>query len=51
MPEGQLTSLNDARICDINTPTSSTITARYYKGIAGHKDNMVLEIWEINQKY
>lgn len=45
MPEGKLTSLNEGRLCDLDTPTSSTITSRYYKGIGAHKDNMVLEIW------
>ncbi len=46
MPEGKLTSLDDASICDFNTETASTVTSRYYKGIGAHKDNMVLEIWE-----
>lgn len=48
MPEGKLTSLDNARLCDINTPTASTVTSRYYKGNGAHKDNMVLEIWNIN---
>lgn len=43
MPDGHLTSLNNAKVCDIGTPTASTITARYYKGIGAHKDNMVME--------
>lgn len=43
MPEGHLTSLNNAKICDLHTKTASTITARYYKGIGAHKDNMVME--------
>ena len=42
MPEGTLTSLTDARLCDLHTPTASTITARYYKGASGHKDNLVM---------
>lgn len=46
MPEGHLTSLDDATICDFNTPTASTITSHYYKGLGSHKDNMVLEIWQ-----
>ena len=46
MPEGKLTSLDDASICDFYTETASTVTSRYYKGIGAHKDNMVLEIWE-----
>ena len=46
MPDGKLTSMNNATICDFNTPTASTVTSRYYKGIGAHKDNMVLEIWK-----
>lgn len=42
MPEGSLTSINDARICDVGTETASTITARYHKGIGAHKDNMCI---------
>lgn len=44
MPEGHLTSLLNARICDIDFPVASTITARYYKGIGAHKDNMILVV-------
>ena len=46
MPEGKLTSINNASICDIGTKTASTITARYYKGASSHKDNLVLEIYK-----
>lgn len=42
MPNGHLDSLDNAEICDINTPTASTVTSRYYKGIGGHKDNMCI---------
>ena len=35
-------SLDNAEICDINTPTASTVTSRYYKGIGSHKDNMCI---------
>lgn len=42
MPEGSLTSLNNAEICDVGTETASTITARYHKGIGAHKDNMCI---------
>lgn len=42
MPEGHLDSLDNAEICDINTPTASTVTSRYYKGIGSHKDNMCI---------
>lgn len=42
MPEGHLDCLGNAEICDIDTPTASTVTARYYKGIGAHKDNMCI---------
>lgn len=42
MPEGHLDCLDNAKICDIDTPTASTVTARYYKGIGAHKDNMCI---------
>lgn len=42
MPNGHLDSLDNAKICDIDTPTASTVTARYYKGIGAHKDNMCI---------
>lgn len=42
MPEGHLDSLENAEICDIDTPTASMVTARYYKGIEAHKDNMCI---------
>lgn len=42
MPEGHLDSLDNAQICDVDTPTASTITSRYYKGIGAHKDNMCI---------
>lgn len=42
MPEGHLDSLDNAKICDIDTPTASTVTSRYYKGIGAHKDNMCI---------
>lgn len=41
-PNGHLDSLDNAKICDIDTPTASTVTARYYKGIGAHKDNMCI---------
>lgn len=49
MPDGHLDSMENAEVCDINTPTSSTVTARYYKGIGAHKDNMVMEKIAIKQ--
>lgn len=42
MPDGHLDSLDNAKICDIDTPTASTVTSRYYKGIGAHKDNMCI---------
>lgn len=42
MPNGHLDSLDNAEICDINTPTASTVTSRYYKDIGSHKDNMCI---------
>lgn len=42
MPNGHLDSLDNAKICDIDTPTASTVTSRYYKGIGSHKDNMCI---------
>lgn len=42
MYNGHLDSLDNAEICDINTPTASTVTSRYYKGIGSHKDNMCI---------
>lgn len=42
MPNGHLDSLDNAEICDINTPTASTVTSRYYKGMGSHKDNMCI---------
>lgn len=49
MPYGHLDSMENAKICDINTLTSSTVTARYYKGIGAHKDNMVMDKVAIKQ--
>ncbi len=42
-PKEKFLSMKDAFISDVGTNTASTITARYYKGIANHKDNMVLK--------
>lgn len=42
MPEGHLDSLDNAKICDVDTPTANTVTSRYYKGIGAHKDNMCI---------
>lgn len=50
MPEGKLSSLNDAELCDIDAELFSTVTARYYKGIGANKDNMVLEVIKIERE-
>ena len=42
MPDGYLDRLDNAKICDVDTPTASTVTSRYYKGIGAHKDNMCI---------
>lgn len=42
MPDGHLDSLDNSKICDVDTPTASTVTSRYYKGIGAHKDNMCI---------
>lgn len=42
MPNGHLDSLDNAKLCDVDTPTASTVTSRYYKGIGAHKDNMCI---------
>lgn len=42
MPQGHLDSMEKAQICDIDHPLASTVTARYYKGVGSHKDNMVI---------
>lgn len=35
--------MNDAFMTDIGTDTASTVTARYYKGLGNHKDNLVVK--------
>lgn len=42
MPDGHLDSLDNAKLCDVDTSTASTVTSRYYKGIGAHKDNMCI---------
>lgn len=41
--ENGFASIKDASIMDIDNDYSKTIVSRYYKGIAGNGDNMVLE--------
>ena len=43
-------SMNDASICQVGGELASTITARYYKGIGNHHDNMVMEIWKTDYR-
>ena len=50
MPEGHLDSLDNAKICDVDTPTASTVTSRYYKGIGAHKDNTCPTLTAQNQE-
>jgi DNA (cytosine-5)-methyltransferase 1 len=49
MPDGHLDSMDNAKLCDVGTETASTVTARYYKGIGAHKDNMCIESVKIKQ--
>ena len=42
-PGEKFLSMNDAFITDVGTDTASTITARYYKGLGNHKDNLVVK--------
>jgi hypothetical protein len=35
--------MNDAFMTDVGTDTASTVTARYYKGLGNHKDNLVVK--------
>lgn len=49
MEDGKLVGTADFSICDIDHPLASTVTARYYKGVSAHKDNMVIEIWKLER--
>ena len=40
--DGRFLSLKDAKLCKVGCDVASTIVARYYKGIAGNHDNMVI---------
>lgn len=42
-PGEKFLSMNDAFMTDIGTDTASTVTARYYKGLGNHKDNLVVK--------
>lgn len=49
-PGEKFLPMSDAFMSDVGTDTASTLTARYYKGLGNHKDNMVVEkAGEINQ--
>lgn len=50
MPNGHIENMENARVCDIDHPLASTVTARYYKGIGTHKDNMVIEVYKLEIK-
>lgn len=42
MKDGHLVGAEDFGICNVGTETASTVTARYYKGLSAHKDNMCI---------
>jgi len=42
--EEGFTSLHEASIYNIGEKCCATITARYWKGIAGNGDNMIIEV-------
>ena len=42
-PGERFLSMNDAFMTDIGTDIASTVTARYYKGLGNHKDNLVVK--------
>lgn len=44
--DGKFKSNADVGLTDINTPTVSTITSHYWRGISNHKDNLVIQIRE-----
>lgn len=35
--------LDQAFLADVGTETASSVTSRYYKGVSGHKDNLVVK--------
>lgn len=40
------TSMDDAKVYKWGGQVAATITARYYKGIGAHGDNMIDEVYE-----
>lgn len=42
--DGKFGSNADVGICDLNTPTASTVTSHYCRGISNPKDNLVIQI-------
>lgn len=49
-PKSPYLSISDSFICDVGSPFTSCLMARYYKGISGHKDNMVLHPFSVGIK-
>ena len=39
---GEFATVEEHRIMNINDNVSSTVTARYYKGLSAHGDNLVI---------
>ncbi len=42
MENGHPVGTEKFKICDVGTKTASTVTARYFKGLSAHKDNMCI---------
>ncbi|MCQ2086653.1 MAG: DNA cytosine methyltransferase [Bacilli bacterium] len=47
---GEFLGVEEHSICEIDCETASAVCARYYKGIAAHRDNIVLEAETGNKK-
>ena len=39
---GEFAAADEHRIMNVNDDVSSTVTARYYKGLSAHGDNLVI---------
>lgn len=48
---GEFLGVEDHSICEIDCDIASTVCARYYKGIAAHRDNIVLEVEEMEERF
>ncbi len=46
--EGKFKSMDEAGITDFDCEVASTVTARYHKGVGGHKYNMVMQVGNIS---